>query len=83
MNLRICELTTFDFDTILKLYASVGWTNYTEKPEMLKKAFENSLLILGAYDNDKLVGVIRVVGDGASVVLIQDILVFRNISAEE
>ncbi len=43
---------------------------------MLKKAFENSLLSLGAYDNDKLVGVIRIVGDGASVVLIQDILVF-------
>lgn len=76
MNVRICELTTFNFDTILKLYSSVGWTNYTEKPEMLKKAFENSLLSLGAYDNDKLVGVIRIVGDGASVVLIQDILVF-------
>lgn len=74
--MRICELTTFNFDTILKLYSSVGWTNYTEKPEMLKKAFENSLLSLGAYDNDKLVGVIRIVGDGASVVLIQDILVF-------
>ena len=74
--MTICELTTFDFDTILKLYSSVGWTNYTEKPEMLKKAYENSLLILGAYDNGQLVGVIRVVGDGFSVVFIQDILVF-------
>ncbi len=33
------------------------------------------MLILGAYDNDKLVGVIRTVGDGFSVVFIQDILV--------
>ncbi len=74
--MTICELTTFDFDTILNLYASVGWTNYTDKPEMLRKAYENSLLTLGAYDGDKLVGVIRTVGDGFSVVFVQDILVF-------
>lgn len=74
--MTIRELTEFDFDTILKLYASVGWTNYTDNPEMLKKAYENSLLTLGAYDVDKLVGVIRTVGDGYSIVFIQDILVF-------
>lgn len=73
--MRICELTTFDFDAILRLYSSVGWTNYTEKPELLKKAYENSLLILGAYVDGQLVGVIRAVGDGFSVVFIQDILV--------
>ena len=72
----IRELDTFDFDTILDLYASVGWTNYTDKPEMLRKAYENSLLTLGAYDGDKLIGVIRTVGDGFSVVVVQDILVF-------
>ena len=74
--MKICELTAFDFDTIFDLYASVGWTNYTDKPEMLKKAYENSLLTLGAFDGDKLVGVIRAVGDGFSVVFVQDILVF-------
>ena len=74
--MKICELRTFNFDTILDLYASVGWTNYTDKPEMLKKAYENSLLTLGAFDGDKLVGVIRAVGDGFSVVFVQDILVF-------
>lgn len=74
--MTICELTTFDFDTILNLYSSVGWTNYTNKPDTLKKAYENSLLTLGAYDGDKLIGVIRTVGDGFSVVFVQDILVF-------
>ena len=74
--MKICELTEFDLDTILDLYASVGWKNYTDKPEMLRKAYENSLFTLGAYDDDKLVGVIRTVGDGFSVVVIQDILVF-------
>lgn len=73
--MRICELTVFDMDEILALYSSVGWTNYTKDPEMVKKAYENSLLILGAYDGDRLVGLIRTVGDGHSVVFIQDILV--------
>ena len=72
----IRELTAFDLDTILNLYSSVGWTNYTDNPEMVKKAYENSLLTLGAYDSDQLVGVIRTVGDGFSIVFVQDILVF-------
>ena len=72
----IRELTTFELDVLLDLYERVGWTNYTQRPEMLKNAYEHSLLILGAYDGDKLVGVIRTVGDGASVVFIQDILVY-------
>lgn len=62
-------------EELLDLYASVGWTNYTNQPEMLKKAYEHSLSILGAYDEDKLIGIIRVVGDGHSIVYIQDILV--------
>lgn len=74
--MTICELAEFDFDAILKLYADVGWTNYTDNPEMLKKAYENSLLTLGAYENDKLVGIVRTVGDGYSIVFVQDILVF-------
>ena len=74
--MTICELNTFDFDTILDLYVSVGWTNYTDKPEMLRKAYENSLVVLAAYEDDKIVGVIRTVGDGFSIVIVQDILVF-------
>lgn len=61
---------------ILRLYASVGWTAYTEQPEALRKGFENSLLVLGAYENGQLAGIIRVVGDGCTIVFIQDILVF-------
>ena len=73
--MTIRELTALDFDAILPLYAAVGWTNYTENPEMLRRAYENSLLILGAFEADRLVGVLRAVGDGYSVVFIQDLLV--------
>ena len=62
-------------EEILPLYESVAWTNYTQHPDMLERAFQNSLLILGAYEDGALVGLLRAVGDGASVVLVQDLLV--------
>ena len=60
---------------ILNLYASVGWTAYTRSPEVLRKGFENSLLTLAAYEGERLIGIIWVVGDGHTIVFIQDILV--------
>ncbi len=73
MEIRKYEI--YNDDEILNLYASVGWTNYTASPEMLKNSYKNSLCILGAYDENKLVGIIRAVGDGYSTVFIQDIIV--------
>ncbi|HEL2050940.1 TPA: GNAT family N-acetyltransferase [Streptococcus suis] len=64
-----------DFQAVLDLYASVDWTGYTSRPEMLEKALEHSLLVLAAFDGDHLVGLLRAVGDGYSIVFIQDILV--------
>ena len=43
---------------------------------MLRAAYTHSLCILAAYEDDRLLGVVRAVGDGASIVFIQDILVF-------
>ncbi len=60
---------------ILPLYRSVGWSNYYERPQMLREAFQDSLCVLGAYEGDSLVGIIRAVGDGHSVLFIQDLLV--------
>ena len=63
-------------EDVLPLYEAVGWTNYTTKSEMLKAAFENSLHVLAAFTEEGiLVGVLRAVGDGASILFIQDILV--------
>lgn len=76
MEFSIKEYKNYDETEILNLYKSVGWINYTNNPNMLKCAYSNSLKILGAYENEKLLGIIRVVGDGHSVVFIQDILVY-------
>lgn len=72
----IKEYVIFNEQEILPLYASVGWTAYTDHPEVLRKGFENSMLTLAAYDGDDLLGIIRTVGDGNTIVFVQDILVF-------
>ncbi len=64
-----------DFPQTLALYASVGWTSYTQNPEMLRAACGQSLLALGAYEDGHLVGLVRAVGDGESILYVQDLLV--------
>ena len=74
--IRYVENPVVTLEAVLPLYEAVGWTNYTTKPEMLKAAFENSLHVLAAFNEEGiLVGVLRAVGDGASILFIQDILV--------
>lgn len=67
--------TNYNEEEIISLYASVGWSAYTADPETLRNGFAHSLLTLAAYQGDKLVGIIRTVGDGHTIVFIQDILV--------
>ena len=75
--MTICEYKQYIEQEILPLYASVGWTAYTDDhPDQLRKGFENSMLTFAAYEGDQLLGIIRAVGDGHTVVFVQDILVF-------
>ena len=74
--MEIKEYRTYNEPEILHLYASVGWTAYTDHPEVLQKGFENSMLTLAAYEGEQLLGLIRTVGDGHTIVFVQDILVF-------
>lgn len=62
-------------DELLSLYQRVGWTSYTKRPEMLMGSYRHSLCVLAAYHEDKPVGLIRAVGDGHSILYIQDLLV--------
>lgn len=75
--MRYVENPVVTLEEVIPLYEAVEWTNYTQNPKMLKAAYENSLHILGALNEEgKLVGVLRAVGDGASILFIQDILVY-------
>ena len=76
--IKIVEYKDFRLDEIVRLYQSVGWTNYLARTELLKEAYENSLCVLAAYDGETLVGILRAVGDGLTIVFIQDILVLPD-----
>lgn len=73
--LRFAEYKTYNEAEIMALYSSVGWSNYTNNPAMLRTVYKNSLYVLAAYADGKLVGILRAVGDGASVVFLQDLIV--------
>mgnify|MGYP003308183139 FL=1 len=45
------------------------------REDLLREAYAGSLLILAAYDEERLCGIVRGVGDGVSVLYIQDLLV--------
>ena len=73
--MEIRRYTTYHEAEVLSLYRSVGWTVYADNPAMVKAAFAGSLLVLGAFVQDELIGLIRAVGDGVSILYIQDVLV--------
>ena len=75
MNITYIENRTYTLEELLELYSNVGWTSYTEKPDKLAKAIKNSLFTIGAFEDGNLIGFIRVVGDDASIIYIQDLLV--------
>lgn len=58
-----------------KLYSSVGWAAYTKNLEVLEQALNHSLQVISAWNEDGLVGLIRVIGDGFTIIYVQDILV--------
>lgn len=75
MKIVYKEYVFKEINELLDLYRNVGWSNYYENPSMLENAIKNSLYLEAAYFNDELIGLIRVVGDGNSIIYIQDILV--------
>ena len=65
-------------EDVFYLYQAVGWTNYTNQPQMLERALSHSLAIYLALDGDTVVGLIRLVGDGFSSVFVQDLIVLPS-----
>lgn len=64
-------------DQVLALYEDAGWTAYTDEPDLLMKAIENSLKVWTLWDGEKLIGLARTIGDGATICYLQDILILK------
>lgn len=60
-------------DEYLALRASVKWKVLSR--EQAEKALKNSLHVVGLYRLDELIGMGRIVGDGAVICYIQDLIV--------
>ena len=76
--IKILKETSVLIDDVLPLYQAVGWTNYTNQPQMLAQALTYSLASYLAHDGEKIVGLVRLVGDGFSSVFVQDLLVLPS-----
>ena len=61
-----------------RLYNDVEWYAYTQDLEGLQQAIEQSLEVITVWKDEELVGLIRVVGDGLTIIYIQDILVLTS-----
>lgn len=63
-------------DELVALYDAVGWTAYTQDPAALTAAIVGSHSVLTARDDDgHLLGLLRTVSDGVTIVYVQDVLV--------
>ena len=76
--IKIIKETSISIDDVLPLYQAVGWTNYTNQPQMLAQALSHSLATYLARDGEKIVGLVRLIGDGFSSVFVQDLIVLPS-----
>jgi len=68
--------TMVDLEQLLNLYGSVGWSAYTDHPEWLQLAVEQSSYVVTEWTDDgELIGLARGLSDGHSIFYLQDILV--------
>lgn len=62
-------------EQVLDLYESVGWTAYTRDPDSLMRALNHSGFVIEAWQEGTLVGLVRCLSDGDTILYLQDILV--------
>jgi len=63
---------------IVELYKTVGWSAYIDDELELLGGIRNSLQCTLAIDGDRIIGLIRIVGDAKTIVYIQDLLVHTD-----
>ena len=68
-----------NIDNYIELRKEVQWKDLTW--EQAQKAIENSLYTVTAYMDNELVGMGRIVGDGAVICYIQDLIVVPSVQS--
>lgn len=80
MNSIVFKENAIDVNTYLYLRASVGWKKLSLT--QAEKALENSLYTVYAEINGRPVGMGRIVGDGAVICYIQDLIVTPDVQGQ-
>ena len=65
-------------ESVKEIYRKESWLAYLKDDDKLIRSFDNSLYILGAFDEDKLVGFVRCLGDGEHALLVQDLIIDKG-----
>lgn len=60
---------------VAALYQEVGWTTYADDVATLEAALAGSSRVVAARRDGRLVGLARVISDGATICYLQDVLV--------
>lgn len=72
------EFDSSKIEEVKMIYKKESWNAYLKDDDKLIRSFNNSLYILGAFDEGKLVGFIRCVGDGEHILMVQDLIVMQE-----
>jgi GNAT superfamily N-acetyltransferase len=75
LDVSLADAAGLDLHQVLALYDAVGWTAYTSSPQIVSAALSGSAAIAVARAGTELVGLARVISDGASICYLQDVLV--------
>lgn len=62
-------------EELVALYGAVGWSAYTADPDALACGIAGSASVVTARADGALVGLARVISDGATIAYLQDVLV--------
>ena len=86
MSSKTCNKTDFEIrilkcapaSALERIYRSVGWYDESFSQEALEKICKNSTLFAGAFINNEMVGMGRLISDGVSDGCIQDVAVMKE-----
>ncbi len=67
-----------NIEDLRNLYDDANWSSYTNDMTRLLQAINNSLFVMSAWDKNKLVGLVRIIGDGITIIYIQDIIILKS-----
>mgnify|MGYP003436646641 FL=1 len=77
MEFKIKDEKNIPISQLKALYEDVEWYAYTNDLDLLQQACLQSLDVISVWREEKLLGLVRVVGDGLTIIYIQDILVLN------